>query len=300
MLGKLQKGNQRWCSNVPLSFAVTDQNIQRLIQELQIALEETTIFTVPPHYERWEDGFKSLDEARRKLSALKVRLEHGEGGPAWIYGDLSRIHGRLNDFVRLRDNFYEQFPNGGDSHDWHSRDTAARNLSELQQDVANLKHDIRSHLASKPKGHVTPDLISTALILLLSAAITIFFFWISSQFLGIDHFQKLPRFITGAFSGVWSAVVSGTAGIGLAIIRTVTYRNRPQPRLSEANFGDHGNLFYSDTRVDPSSFRREWPEWRASHRLRKPCIAQPDTDTDTDTDTEHRHRHRHNSNSSQQ
>lgn len=127
---------------------MTEQNIQHLVQELQIALEATTIFTVPPHYERWEDGFKSLDVARKTLSALKVKLEHARSSPVWIYGDLARVHGRLNDFVRLRDDFYEQFPNGGDSHNWHSRAAAERNLSELQRDVDSLKNNIRSHVVN--------------------------------------------------------------------------------------------------------------------------------------------------------
>ena len=54
--------------------------VSELVQQLLVAIEETTIFTVPPHFERWEDGFRSLDTARRKFGEIKVHLEHAQGG----------------------------------------------------------------------------------------------------------------------------------------------------------------------------------------------------------------------------
>jgi hypothetical protein len=119
-----------------------------LIQELQIALEATTIFTIPPHYERWEDGFPSLDTARKTVGEIKVRLEHAKDAPRWLLSDLSLVHGQLAGFVPLRDDFFRQYPSGGNSHDWTSLKSAERALDELQRAVAALKNNIRLRMAA--------------------------------------------------------------------------------------------------------------------------------------------------------
>lgn len=74
-----------------------------------------------------------------------------------------------------------------------------------------------------------PDLVSSLVVILISAAITIFVFWISSQYLGQTNFSRLPDFITGVYKGLWSSVVTGATGIGLAIVRALTTRGSPQP-----------------------------------------------------------------------
>jgi hypothetical protein len=74
-----------------------------------------------------------------------------------------------------------------------------------------------------------PDLTASLIILLISAAITIFVFWISSQYLGQENFTRLPDWIVGTYKGVWSSAVTGTAGIGLALVKAFTSRGRPQP-----------------------------------------------------------------------
>jgi hypothetical protein len=86
---------------------------KKLVEDLQVALEASTIFTIPPHDERWEDGFKSLDTARKAVGDIKVRLEHAADTPVWLGTDLALVHGQLADFVKLRDDFYRQFPSGG-------------------------------------------------------------------------------------------------------------------------------------------------------------------------------------------
>ena len=70
---------------------------------------------------------------------------------------------------------------------------------------------------------------SSLIVLLISAAITIFVFWISSQYLGQENFTKLPDWIVGTYKGIWSSVATGTAGIGLALVKAFTSRGQPQP-----------------------------------------------------------------------
>ena len=130
---------------------MSEDKVQKLIGDILVILESTTIFTIPPHYERWEEGFKSLDPPRRQLSEVKVRLEQTGRAPVWLVSDLAGVQSRLNDFVKLRDDFYRQFPSGGDSHNWSSRDAAERNLEELQGQVSSLRNSIRSHSSGSKK-----------------------------------------------------------------------------------------------------------------------------------------------------
>jgi F0F1-type ATP synthase membrane subunit c/vacuolar-type H+-ATPase subunit K len=75
-----------------------------------------------------------------------------------------------------------------------------------------------------PPAPVRPDLIDAFIVLLLAAAIDIFVFAMATQFINNPVFQKLPSFITDAYTAVWTSVVAGAAGIGAAILKTV---NRP-------------------------------------------------------------------------
>jgi Na+/glutamate symporter len=67
------------------------------------------------------------------------------------------------------------------------------------------------------------------IVLLISAAVVIFVFWISTQFLGAATFQNLPPWLTAVFKNVWAAVGAGATGIGLALLKAFTSRGQPQP-----------------------------------------------------------------------
>jgi hypothetical protein len=84
-------------------------------------------------------------------------------------------------------------------------------------------------LAKESTTQPKPDLTDSLIILLISAAITIFIFWISSQYLGQENFARLPDWIVGTYKGIWSSVVTGTVGIGAALLKAFTSRARPQP-----------------------------------------------------------------------
>ena len=116
-----------------------EKDLKTVVIDLQQIFEGTIIFEIPPHYERWEDGFKSLDKARESITKVKARLEHTRGAPSILVADVARIHGMLSDFVDLRDHFYTEHSGGGDSQAWTQRTIAERQLAKLQQKVKDLK-----------------------------------------------------------------------------------------------------------------------------------------------------------------
>jgi hypothetical protein len=67
------------------------------------------------------------------------------------------------------------------------------------------------------------------IILLISGAMTIFFFWISSQYLGQENFRRLPEWLVGAYQGIWTSAGAGAAGVGLAIAKAFSRREQLQP-----------------------------------------------------------------------
>jgi hypothetical protein len=71
-----------------------------------------------------------------------------------------------------------------------------------------------------------PDVVDVFIILLLATAIDIFLFWMATQFTANPVFQKLPDFVSGAYSGVWTSIATGTAGIGLVIVKYISQRNK--------------------------------------------------------------------------
>jgi hypothetical protein len=75
----------------------------------------------------------------------------------------------------------------------------------------------------------SPDLIDIFIILLLAASIDIFIFTIAAQFINSAAFQRLPAFVTDAYSSIWASVVSGGAGIGLVIIKSLSARRAQKP-----------------------------------------------------------------------
>jgi|SRR5271165_3042411 len=79
------------------------------------------------------------------------------------------------------------------------------------------------------RNHPPPDLTEALIIILISAAILIFVFWISTQFVGQDRFSVLPNYIVAVFKNIWSSIVTGAAGIGLAILNAFNKRGQPHP-----------------------------------------------------------------------
>jgi hypothetical protein len=78
-----------------------------------------------------------------------------------------------------------------------------------------------------------PDVVDVFIILLLASAVVIFLFWMATQFTNNPVFQKLPEFVSGAYSGVWTSIATGTAGIGLVVVKYLSQRQR-----------DHINYFF--------------------------------------------------------
>jgi hypothetical protein len=78
-------------------------------------------------------------------------------------------------------------------------------------------------------GAAKPDLTGTLVILLFSAAITIFVLWIANQAIGNSVFGTLPDWVVGASKGIWTSMTTGAAGFGLAIAKSFGRRGGPQP-----------------------------------------------------------------------
>jgi hypothetical protein len=74
-----------------------------------------------------------------------------------------------------------------------------------------------------------PALIDSLIIAFVSAAITLFMFFLATAVLGQRVLDSLPDYLAAAFSSVWTAVVSGGVGIGLAVYRALTQRTTPPP-----------------------------------------------------------------------
>jgi hypothetical protein len=75
----------------------------------------------------------------------------------------------------------------------------------------------------------SPDLIDVFIILLLASAIDIFVFTMATQFIGSSTFERLPTFLTDAYSAIWTSAASGAAGIGLLIVKTLALRRQEHP-----------------------------------------------------------------------
>jgi hypothetical protein len=114
----------------------------------------------------------------------------------------------------------------------------AQQLAYLQLELAKFSEERRGVILTQifarkldresdvdPK----PDLTDSLIILLISAAITIFIFWISSQYLGQENFQRLPDWIVGTYKGIWSSVATGAVGIGAALLKAFTSKGRRPP-----------------------------------------------------------------------
>jgi hypothetical protein len=74
---------------------------------------------------------------------------------------------------------------------------------------------------SSPK----PDLTETLIVLLLSAAITMFVFWIASVRLGQENFPNVPQI----FKSVWASLTAGGVGVVGAIAKAFNTPRRDHP-----------------------------------------------------------------------
>jgi ABC-type antimicrobial peptide transport system permease subunit len=81
----------------------------------------------------------------------------------------------------------------------------------------------------EPQGKAQQGLIDTAIVLLISVALTIFAFWLGTTFAGAAVLVQLPDFITNPFKAIWTSVATGGSGIGLAIVRALSRANLPKP-----------------------------------------------------------------------
>jgi len=83
---------------------------------------------------------------------------------------------------------------------------------------------ILSNLSRNP-----PTLIDALIIIFISAALILFLFWLATVLGNFPVLQTLPDFVEGAFKSIWTSATSATAGIGLAIYRALTSKNRERP-----------------------------------------------------------------------
>jgi hypothetical protein len=72
-------------------------------------------------------------------------------------------------------------------------------------------------------------LLDAAIIILISVAVTILIFWFATTLLGGTVLARLPDFIRDPFKAIWSSVLTGGAGIGLAILRALQARSAARP-----------------------------------------------------------------------
>jgi len=75
----------------------------------------------------------------------------------------------------------------------------------------------------------SPDLIDVFIILLLATALVIFVMTVATQFVNSSAFITLPAFLNNAYSAIWTSLASGSAGIGLVVVKTLMFRKVERP-----------------------------------------------------------------------
>lgn len=88
------------------------------------------------------------------------------------------------------------------------------------QDSFTFKFGVDPMVELPPKNH--PDLIDAFIVILIAAAVDIFIFWMATQFIQNPAFQNLPSFVTDTYTAIWTSTLTGTAGIGAAIVKAFT------------------------------------------------------------------------------
>src|SRR5258708_3049541 len=71
---------------------------------------------------------------------------------------------------------------------------------------------------------VAPGLTDSLLIILIASALVIFVLWATSRLMGLNLFENLSPWLERSYNAVWTSVVSGTAGIGLVIVKALRRR----------------------------------------------------------------------------
>jgi hypothetical protein len=74
-----------------------------------------------------------------------------------------------------------------------------------------------------------PGFLDSIIIILASAALVIFLLWAASRTIGVEAFENLPGWLRESYHAVWTSIVTGAAGIGLAILKVLT-RKPEDPR----------------------------------------------------------------------
>lgn len=74
-----------------------------------------------------------------------------------------------------------------------------------------------------------PGLLDSIIIFLVSAAVVLFLLWATSRTQGLIAFENLPSWLEGSYRAIWGSVVTGAAGIGLAIVQALK-RKPEDPR----------------------------------------------------------------------
>ncbi|MGZ2455643.1 hypothetical protein [Rhizobium anhuiense] len=90
---------------------------------------------------------------------------------------------------------------------------------------------------------VRPDIVDVFIIILLAATLDIFVFWMATQFIASPVFQNLPAFVTGAFTGIWTSIATGTAGIGLVLVKYFGTTKTDRPNYFVYVAGTAAGLF---------------------------------------------------------
>ena len=70
-----------------------------------------------------------------------------------------------------------------------------------------------------------PGLTDSLIIILIAGALVIFILWATSRLMALNLFENLSPWLERSYNAVWTSVVSGTAGIGLVIVKA--FRRRP-------------------------------------------------------------------------
>src|SRR5271165_5183307 len=81
----------------------------------------------------------------------------------------------------------------------------------------------------KSRAGTQASLIDALIVILVSAGLTIFVFWLATTIVGGAVLSSLPDFIQNPFKAIWSSALTSGTGIGLAIERALQTRDTVRP-----------------------------------------------------------------------
>jgi hypothetical protein len=82
-----------------------------------------------------------------------------------------------------------------------------------------------SEIKSGTTRTAAPGFLDSIIIILVSAAIVLFLLWAASRTRQLAVFEQLPDWLKDSYHAVWTSVVSGATGIGLAIVKVFTRKD---------------------------------------------------------------------------